>query len=465
MPNESSPCVAPSAEALFRFGLVCSVRAAVARGCKLSDAVTDAAARTHRDLTGSAREVSKRTIYRWLRSFESAGFAGLQPEARPKVEHSVVLPSHFIDFLANEKLRDRDASVPELIRRARELGLLADGATVDRTTVYRECKRLGLYLSRRKRKRGPDRDTRRFEYPSRMQMCLCDGKHFRAGAARLRRVALVFLDDASRYALLGVVGTSENTDLFLRGLYDKCCHHGCADGYFLDGGPGFIALDTAEVIRKLNAVLVHGEANYPEGHGKIERLNQTLLNDLLRNWDGRPDIDPDPRALELRLQHYLRDVYNHRPHDSLDGRSPFQRFHADPRPLRFATARAELRRLFVLHVERTVSNDHVVSLDSVDYEMPTGYARQRVILYRNLLDNTASFLHQGRLVQLHPVDLAHNAIERRARPATPTSAEAEQTPPKSAADIAFDRDFSPAVSPDGGFIPTNDVTTNEDHHE
>jgi transposase InsO family protein len=465
MPNESPPRATPSAEALFRFGLVSSVRAAVARGCKLSDAVGETAARTHRDLTGSAREVSKRTLYRWLRSFERAGFAGLQPEARSKVEHSVVLPRPFIDFLESEKGRDRDASVPELIRRAREFGTLAAGTSLDRTTVYRECKRLGLYLSRRKHKRAPDRDTRRFEYASRMQMCLCDGKHFRAGAARRRRVALVFLDDASRYGLHGVVATSENTEIFLRGLYEKCCHHGCADGYFLDGGPGFSALDTAEVIRKLSAILVHGEANYPEGHGKIERFNQTLLNDLLRNWDGRPDIDPDPRALELRLQHYLRDVYNHRPHESLDGRSPHQRFHADPRPLRFAATQAELRLHFVLHIERTVSNDHVVSLDSVDYEVPTGYARQRVMLYRNLLEQTISFLHQGRLMQLHPVDLAHNAIERRARHRAAAADAAEQPPPKSAADIAFERDFRPAVSPDGDFIPTHEASNREDNHE
>ena len=41
---------------------------------------------------------------------------------------------------------------------------------------------------------------------TRMLMVLADGKHFRAGTARLKRVALVFLDDASRYGLDVVVG-------------------------------------------------------------------------------------------------------------------------------------------------------------------------------------------------------------------------------------------------------------------
>jgi hypothetical protein len=458
MPNDSSHFTVPSVEALFRYRLVSVVQAAVDRGQKLSDAVADTASRSHFDLDGTSRRVSRRSLYRWLAAYAQLGFKGIEPAARPEASHSVVLSSSFVDFLVREKVQDPNASIPELIRRGRERNIIPLDLPVDRSTVYRECKRQGVYLSRRRRKNAPDRDTRRFAYPHRMQMNLCDGKHFRAGANRLRRVALIFLDDCSRYALHGVVGTSECPELFLRGLYETCALHGSADTYFLDGGPGFIALDTIDVIQKLHALLVHGEANYPQGHGKIEKLNQTLKADLLRGWDGRVDIDPEPRALELRLQHYLREVYNHRPHDSLDGQTPHQRFAADTRTLRLARSDAELRQAFVLHVERTVSNDHVVSVGPVDYELPTGYARQRVTLYRNLLDDTVSILHQGRLIRLHPVDLTFNAVSRRARPGAGAQANrAPETPllPKSAADLAFERDFAPAVDADGGFLKTS----------
>lgn len=454
MPNDSRLHVAPCAEALFRYQLVSVVHAAVARGQKLGVAVADVASRNHLDLTGNARHVSCRSLYRWLAAFDRRGFAALEPAVRPAALHSLVLPAAFVEFLVREKGQDPDASIPELIRRARETGIVEFGRSVDRTTVYRECKRLGLYLSRRKRRHASDRDTRRFAYPHRMQMCLCDGKHFRVGVKRLRRVALIYLDDASRDGLHAVVGTSECPELFLRGLYETNCLHGLSDTYFLDGGPGFIAFDTVDVVRKLHAELVHGEANYPEGHGKIERLNQTVTADLLRSWDGRADIDPEPRAIELRLQHYLREVYNHRPHESLDSETPHARFTADTRPLRFAASDAQLRQCFVLHVERTVSNDHIVSFASVAYEVPTGYARQRVMLHRNLLEHTVSMLHQGRLVQLHPVDLAFNAVARRARlktDAKPPAAPGEHPLPKSAADLAFERDFASVVDDDGGF--------------
>ena len=109
------------------------------------------------------------------------------------------------------------ASIPEIIRRAGQMGILKPEDAVDRTTVYRVAKRRGLWVAHQRNSR--DRDVRRFAYPHRMDMVLCDGKHFRAGATRARRVAMFFLDDATRTILHAVVGTSENALLFQRGLY------------------------------------------------------------------------------------------------------------------------------------------------------------------------------------------------------------------------------------------------------
>jgi hypothetical protein len=50
-------------------------------------------------------------------------------------------------------------------------------------------------------------------------MVLADGKHFRAGVRRRKRVAVFFLDDAGRFGLGVVVGTDETAELFLRGLH------------------------------------------------------------------------------------------------------------------------------------------------------------------------------------------------------------------------------------------------------
>jgi transposase InsO family protein len=432
---------------LFRYRLVSEVASRLLRGEDCADIVRDVVAQDHPDLSGRLRRVSERTLYRWLAQYKEQGFVGLLPAPRRRVERSVVLKDGLLDFICAQKAKDPQASLPELIRRARETGsVLRPHDRLDRTTLYRALKRMGAYVGRRRRRR-PDRDTRRFQYPHRMQMLLCDGKHFRAGVARARRVALFFLDDASRYGLDVVVGTSESASLFLGGLYQTSRRYGIADIYYLDRGPGFIAEDTFEVVRKLGALLVHGEAAYPEGHGKIEKFNQTAKHDLLRGYDGRADIDPDPNALSLRLQHYLREVYNHRPHESLGGATPYERFRTDERPLRMPQSDEELRSRFVLHIKRTVTADHTVSVDSVDCEIPRGHAGEQILVHHRLLDDSLAVLHDGRLVDIHPVDLHANARARRARA---RDNDTQNPLPRSAADLAFERDFLPVVDPDGG---------------
>lgn len=440
-----------SPEALFRYQVVSQVVALRLGGEKHGRAVLIVASRDHFDLGGKPRPVTVRTLYRWLADFHARGALGLLVAPRHPSPDPEAVPAKLIDFIVEQKKEDPRASLPELVDRARRLGVLAHGATLDRVTLYRRLTRLGIPLGRRKK--SSDRDMRRFAYPHRMQMVLCDGKHFRAGARSLKRVALFFLDDATRLGLHAVVGPSEAARLFQQGLYETIRLHGLMDILYLDHGPGFISNDTIEVVRRLGIHLIHGTAAYPEGHGKIEKFNQFALNRLLRNLDHRPEIDPDYGALALRLQHFLRTGYNLSPHQALGKLSPLGRFQADERPLRFPPSDLDLRRHFVLHLSRRVSADHIVSVDSVLYELPRGRAGEMVTLQRKLLEDTLWLLHEGRLIQLHPVDLAKNAITRRAHPGPVAPLETDHPLPPTAAEIAFQQDLFPVVDPDGGCSP------------
>jgi putative transposase len=298
-----------------------------------------------------------------------------------------------------------------------------------------------------------DTDMRRFAYPNRMLMVLADGKHFRAGVGRLKRVALIFIDDATRYAIEGWVGTSESAEMFLHALHDTIRGFGLMVSLFLDNGAGFTADDTRATIAALAINLIYGTAGYPEGHGKIERFNQTLLARLLRGVDGNPEVDPEPTALRLRLRHFLQ-AYNKTPHEGLGLRTPEECFLSDPRPLDFPHDQAWLASRFVITERCSVSKDNVISKDGVAYEVPRGHASTSIPVFRHLLEKDAlSVLHEGRELRLHPVDLVKNAYARRARPARPAAP--EHSPPTTAADRAFQADHKPLVSEDGGYPEGN----------
>ncbi len=440
MKSEAKPA---NLEAIFRYGVLSQLIHLILAGQARPEAIETVVLQNWVDLNGKARSLSVRTLYRWLAAYEVGGAQALEPMARTGQAHA--LPPALLDYFQQEKRADPHVSLPELIRRAAVAGTIESVKLINRSTVWRNLRRMGVATNRAKQPKI--QDCRRFSFPHRMDMVLCDGKHFRVGVGRHKRVALFFIDDATRFVLAVVVGTSESAELFLRGLYQCILNHGRMIRLFVDNGPGFIALDTLEVARKLGIHLIHGTAGYPEGHGKVERFNRTVSEQLLRFMPNNAEIDSDLNSLELRLRHYLK-RYHLTVHESLNAATPWQRFAEDARELCFYEHINQIRQSFIVHEERRVSRDHVVKVNGVAYETPISFAGRKILLYRNLLDNTLSLLDEGKQIRLSPVDLHDNAIQRRAQ--SPAVPEVFLAPP-SAAQMAFTQDFSPIINDDGGF--------------
>lgn len=458
-----------SAVALFRYRLVAEVETRVLAGAGSSAAVAAVADRPHLDPRGALATVSRRSLRRWLAAWRERGIEGLEPARRSRIDGSRALPADLLDFLRTEKQRDPQASVPEVLRRARRRGILAADTPVDRVTAWRACHRMGLPVKRRRKAR--ERDLRPYAFPHRMMMLLADGSYFRAGEHSARRVALSLFDDATRYGLGALVGTAgESVELFLKPAHDVFARYGLPDAAFLDGGPGFIADDTHRVFAQLGIHLIHGTAGHAEGRGKIERYHRTLDEQLLRSFAANPLVDPDPGALTLRLAHWLETVYNHTPHEGLDGDTPAERWHSDRRALRL-TDPAWLRAQFLLTLNRRVKADNTIPFEGRTYEVPRGHAGEQLTLYRHLLEHDddghhkLSILHQGRRVVLHVADRTANAYSRRATGTPKTPAPPAGPPPKTHADLAFDDDFRPIVDDDGGYCPEEHDDDDDRHSE
>jgi putative transposase len=434
-----------SPEALFRYQWVAEIDACVLAGEELSEVIESIRRHPRPDPRGRIWRPSRRSLYRWYAAFRERGIAGLEPKTRPSLSDSRVLKPKLLDLLRVRKTADPELSVPDLIKIARTAGVLGSQQKVSRTTVWRACQRMGLPM--RRLDSIETADTRRFAYPHRMMMVLSDGEHFRAGAKRLRRVALSFLDDATRYGLGILVGTAESTLLFLRGLYEVIVRFGLMNALYLDHGPGFISDDTHSVVARLKRCLIHGRVRYPEGHGKVERYHRTMRHKVLRCLDGRPEVDPDCGALTLRLNRWLRDDYNHTPHESLGGMTPSQRWLEDDRDLTLPADGSWLDAQFLMTEERTVSKDHVVSIDGILYEVPRA-CRGRIAVLRHLLSERRTVCVDGREVEIHPLDLTYNALDRRARRDKPSKASSQPTTPASE---AFDEDFGPIVDAEGNY--------------
>lgn len=438
-----SDLIRVSKRALERFWVVSAILGRKAAGVSLAAAIA-ATLEVCRLLGRPPRVPSQRSVYRWLAAYERGGLAALEPTARRRATVSRALSARMESFLEEEKRLDPVASIPEISRRARLAGVIAEKAVVSRTTLWRAACRKGLPCRQQSRKGG---DKRPFGYSNRMLMALFDGAHFRAGIRRAKRVALAFLDDATRRGLGILVTTSENTIGFLRLLYLVIRGFGRFGFGYGDHGSAFISEETTIVFARLGIGLVHGTAGYPEGRGKIERFNRSLRAQVLRGFAGNPAVDDDPAALTLRLTHWMTEVYDHTPHEGLGGETPFERWQRDPRPLDFPEPGFE--RLFRLTLSRRVRADNVLSVDRLEYEVPAGHAGREIEITRDLLEGSVRILHEGRSVRLALVDRIKNAHDRRGfRPASPDE---DPAPVRTAAEAAFDADYAPLTDHEGGY--------------
>lgn len=150
--------------------------------------------------------------------------------------------------------------------------------------------------------------------------------------------------------------------------------------------------------------------------------------------------------------------------------TPWERWSRDPRPLQHLTGE-DLARAFVTYLERTVTNDRLVPIDSLFYELPRelspgGRRGEKVVVTHRLLEGTYHVVCGDRLVRIHEVDLAANARSPRARRGEPAAEETATPAEKTAADLAFERELGPVVDGDGSVLPATDEPRDEheDHH-
>lgn len=439
-----------SQEALFRFQVVSAVLGYELMGMSRDEAVALAAC-LHHDLRGNQRSVSTRSVRRYMAAYEEAGVDGLEPMQRKKLAiPSRVIRDEVASFLI-EECSTTNESIPELIRRARAHDILRPDEKISRVSVWRMLKRQGLTIARTPRAHP---DQRRNAQVHRMQFVLADFVHFYAGPTRTKRLAIYFLDDASRYCLgVAVTTDGEATEVFLGAFYEVLCRFGLMKSMYLDGGPAFKADDSAQILAQLNVGLIMGEHRYPQAHGKIERFNRSAKARILRSLAGDPDVDPGPKALAHRLHFDALEIYNHLPHEGIKGQTPHDRFYGDTRALTPAPSEQHLREHFTIAERRKVTNDNVISFKGTAYDMPCGYSRTYVTLHRRVLeDNHLYFENQGKLIQLKPVDVYLNARTPRAKPKHKKPRRNDQAQPKkSASTIQYEKTYGSVLDQDGGF--------------
>ena len=185
--------------------------------------------------------------------------------------------------------------------------------------VYRVYTQLKLNIRRRSRKRLPARVKQALFQPERPNQVwsldfvtdsLWDGTRFRM---------LNIIDDFNREVLAIESDTSLPTTRVIRVLERLLVFRGCPSMIRVDNGPEFISTKL-DHWAKLNHVELHFiQPGKPMQNGFVERLNGSLRDELLNAY-----VFKNLRQVRERIEIWIEDYNQNRPHESLGNRTPKQ---------------------------------------------------------------------------------------------------------------------------------------------
>ena len=307
-------------------------------------AVARAAAGEKINVTRVCREtgVSRAVFYVKLARFTTEGSAGLAPRSRAPRTRPTSTPDHVGEAVvrARKELADQGWDHGALTIRWRLLDIARNGVhptggpvldlaeVPSRATVHRILVERGQVTPqpRKRPKRG-----RRFVHPAPNAVWQIDGTDM-ALADGTEVTVVQIIDDHSRLDVACRAARSENGEDVWAALsagFEAYGHPACV---LSDNGTAFSGkrrrwplVEMERRLARLGITTIVSSIGHPQTCGKNERAHQTL-----QRWLAARPVPRTLAELQVLLDTY-RQGYNHRRHQSLDGDTPHQRFHATDR--------------------------------------------------------------------------------------------------------------------------------------
>jgi transposase InsO family protein len=352
--------------ALKRFALISSL---------LEEGISAAELAQRRCLLLQREEISERTLRRWIASYKKNGFKGLvRKERNDKGESKKISPEvlELAEQMRRELPRRSAGLICELLK--------GEGHKVARSTLERQLREKGLSGKQLAADAKAGGATRRFVRVGRNTLWQSDikfGPYLPASnnpQKKFRTYLLVIIDDATRFVVHAEFYPDQKQPILEAGLRKAILSYGAPRSIYVDNGKIFTSKWLQLACAQLNIRHLKARPYNAEAKGKVERFNRTVENFLAElSLQKAQSLE----ELNRLFMAWLSEGYNHKPHSSLEGKTPADVFASDSAPLRFSSFEA-LQDAFLHEAERTVDKTGCLSLDGKVYDAGVEWRRKKV---------------------------------------------------------------------------------------
>lgn len=184
---------------------------------------------------------------------------------------------------------------------------------------------------------------------------------------------------------------------------------------------------------ELGISLHNNKAYDPPAKGKVENLNLEFEREII-SW-----LDTDKiHSLEdaNKIYRSFVDMHNHRMHGATK-KTPFDHYSEMKDCVRVPESISWLEKCFLNRLSRKVRNDNTITLDNILFDVPYGFAGQRIEVRFRVDDKSEAFLFvEGKEYTLRPTNKEANAMARFYLDQTNNAPEAASGSPETPAECA-----------------------------
>lgn len=390
--------------ALFRFSLIAPLINGTVTG-SVKDYLEGICSKPFQVPGAGIKELSPVTVRKWLSDYRRYGLEGLK--RKPRSDRGL---SRTLTHEVAQSIKEIKALNPHKTATSIYHDLLANGTFKDHpvslSTVGRYLRKLDVQVDT-----SVERKRFAFEFANDCwQTDTMVGPYLVLDGKKKRTYLMAFLDDASRLLVHGEFFLEENSQNLQMVLKKAILKRGIPKRIFCDNGKVYDSLQLRLICASLGIILTHARPFSPASKGKVERLFRTVRMQFIESLDLQEVHSLE--ELNAGFSTYAESTYNLRPHASLEGLSPMERYLKDSSRLRFVPSVESLERVFLHEAIRKVKKDATISLLNRVYEVPQPLIGQSVSVRFDPEDTSKVYVKMGEppsLVAVYPVRPVDNS--------------------------------------------------------
>ena len=360
--------------ALLRYGIIApAVCNMLPEGKSLKEFFEEAAEKTYEGPGGKTLHFTAGTFERWYYFYKKKGFDGLVIQPRSDCGKSRKIDADVYEQVKLLKEGSPRMPATEIYQKLIENGLITPGE-ISLSTITRCVNQIV-----QERDFPVCTDMRRYERPHINEVWCgdsCVGPKIAIEGGKRRIYVIALIDDASRYITGARVFYKDNFNSLLQVMKSAVSKYGVPKLWNFDNGGAYKNKQMELLAARTGSTVHYCHPYTPTQKAKIERWFRTLRD----KWLAATDLSgfSSLEAIQESLNRFV-DKYNHTVHSSLNGKTPDERFFSEPEYIR-RLSREEIEKDFLLEIDRRVSPDCVITIDDVEYELDSRYAKKKVKL-------------------------------------------------------------------------------------